>query len=62
MSGLGVEPEADRFGFALVPPKRSTVSRRLRCPDKKTGQVLVRTSAREKVSDFKGEDRLCQEL
>jgi hypothetical protein len=62
MSGRGTERKADTFGFAPVALKIIAVSRCLRCADKKTGQVLVRASPREKVSHFNGKDRLCQEL
>jgi hypothetical protein len=43
-------------------PKTFAVSRCLRRKDKKTGQVLVRTSGCENASDFNHQSRLCQEV
>jgi len=62
MSGRGSEPKADRFGSALVALKIAAVFAVFALCGQKIGQVLVRTSAREKASHFNGKDRLCQEL
>ena len=50
MSGRGSEPKADRFGSALVALKIAAVFAVFALCGQKTGQVLVRTSAREKAT------------
>jgi hypothetical protein len=61
MSDLGVEPKRTGLGSHSCPQNGRRFAA-FALSGQKTGQLLVRTSARENVSDFKGKDRLCQEL
>jgi hypothetical protein len=64
MTGVGANPPTPgRSGLSPhIRPQNARIPAGWSSGPEKTGQVLVRTPAREKGRDFNGEIELCQEF